>query len=57
MNTVTPDTSSPAENGADSNENSSSALDQAMAATLASIEIPESQDKNGKSTQSTTTPS
>lgn len=39
---------SPAENGTDSNENSSSAMDQAMAATLAAIEIPESHDKNGK---------
>lgn len=38
---------SPAENGTDSNENSSSALDQAMAATLASIEVPEPQEKNG----------
>lgn len=43
----TSNTSSPAENGVDSNENSSSAMDQAMAATLAAIEIPESQDKNG----------
>lgn len=43
----TSNTSSPAENGIDSNENSSSALDQAMAATLAAIEIPESHDKNG----------
>lgn len=34
------DTSSPAD-GFDSNENSSSALDQAMAATLAAIEVPE----------------
>lgn len=41
-------TSSPAENGPDSNENSSSALDQAMAATLAAIEVPEPQDKSGR---------
>lgn len=39
--------SSPADNGTDSNENSSSALDQAMAATLAAIEVPEPQDKSG----------
>lgn len=41
------DTASPAENGTDSNENSSSALDQAMAATLAAIEVPESNERNG----------
>lgn len=45
VNTSNP--TSPAENGVDSNENSSSALDQAMAATLAAIEVPEPQDKNG----------
>lgn len=45
VNTSNP--TSPAENGTDSNENSSSALDQAMAATLAAIEVPESQDKSG----------
>lgn len=39
--------SSPSENGIDSNENSSSAMDQAMAATLAAIEIPEPITKNG----------
>lgn len=39
--------SSPAENGIDSNENSSSALDQAMAATLAAIEVPETQESMG----------
>lgn len=39
---------SPIENGVDSNENSSSALDQAMAATLAAIEVPETQDKSGR---------
>lgn len=36
----TSDPSSPAGETSGSNENSSSALDQAMAATLASIEIP-----------------
>lgn len=46
---TTSDSPSPAENGVDVNENSSSsALDQAMAATLAAIEVPESQDKTGK---------
>lgn len=40
--------SSPAENGIDSNENSSSAMDQAMAATLAAIEVPEPQEASGK---------
>lgn len=47
---VTPvgmDGASPAENGTDSNENSSSALDQAMAATLAAIEVPDSHTPNG----------
>lgn len=45
----TPEIASPTpENGPDSNENSSSALDQAMAATLAAIEIPDAPDKNGK---------
>lgn len=45
---TTSNPSSPADNnGTDSNDNSSSALDQAMAATLASIEVPEPQDKNG----------
>lgn len=34
------------ENGTESNENSSSAMDQAMAATLASIEVPDSADKS-----------
>lgn len=46
VNTSNP--SSPAENGIDSNENSSSALDQAMAATLAAIEVPDSIDRNGE---------
>lgn len=43
ISVATPDTSaaSPAANTPGSNENSSSALDQAMAATLASIEIPD----------------
>lgn len=46
VNTSNP--SSPNENGIDSNENSSSAMDQAMAATLAAIEIPETINKNGR---------
>lgn len=43
ISVTTPDTSaaSPAANTPGSNENSSSALDQAMAATLASIEVPD----------------
>lgn len=44
---TTSNPASPAENGVDSNENSSSALDQAMAATLAAIEVPETIERNG----------
>lgn len=45
---ATPDVSSPATNTPGSNENSSSALDQAMAATLASIEVPDQLPIKGK---------
>lgn len=46
---LTPDIHSPLTPG--SNENSSSALDQAMAATLASIEIPSSNKEDKESKQ------